>query len=125
MKATLRAALIGLCALGLLSLVHLARDQAFEGPPALLYLLGVTPSFAAAIAIPFIFLSMWLETSAASSPDGVTKRFHILIVLSGIGLIGWEFGQTSSRGLVFDPHDLAATIVGLVVAWLLFRWIGR
>jgi glycopeptide antibiotics resistance protein len=38
-----------------------------------------------------------------------------------VALIAWEFVQQSSRTLVFDVDDIVATLVGLVVAWLLFR----
>lgn len=67
MKPSTRTSLVGIGAPALLSAVHWARAQHFDGPPLLLYLLGVLPNFAAAIAIPAVALGMWLESFPASS----------------------------------------------------------
>jgi len=40
-----------------------------------------------------------------------------------VGLIAWEFGQQLSRGLYFDPDDIVATIIGMVLGLMFFRWI--
>jgi len=125
MKTATRIGVVGLGALALLSAVHWARAQHFEGPPLLLYLLGVLPSFAAAIAIPFVVLGMWLESSPVSSYTTLRKRFIWIVLAAGAGLILWEFGQQSSRALFFDPDDLVATVVGLVVGWTIFGLISR
>jgi hypothetical protein len=125
MKTSIRVMLVGIGALALLSTVHWAREQQFEGPPLLLHLLGVLPSFAAAIAIPFVVLGMWLESSPVSSSMALRKRFIGITLAAGAGLILWEFGQQSSRALFFDPDDLVATLVGLVVGWTIFGLISR
>ena len=39
---------------------------------------------------------------------------------SGIGLIAWELMQLTSSALVFDIHDIGATMVGLGLGWFLF-----
>lgn len=124
MKTSIRVMLVGIGALALLSAVHWAREQQFEGPPLLLHLLGVLPSFAAAIAIPFVVLGMWLESSPVSSSMALRKRFIGITLAAGAGLILWEFGQQSSRALFFDPDDLVATLVGLVVGWGLFAVVS-
>ena len=125
MKTSIRVMLVGIGALALLSTVHWAREQQFEGPPLLLHLLGVLPSFAAAIAIPFVVLGMWLESSPVSSSMALRKRFIGITLAAGAGLILWEFGQQSSRALFFDPDDLVATLVGLVVGWGLFALVSE
>ncbi len=125
MKTSIRVMLVGIGALALLSAVHWAREQQFEGPPLLLHLLGVLPSFAAAIAIPFVVLGMWLESSPVSSYTTLRKRFIWITLAAGAGLILWEFGQQSSRALFFDPDDLVATLVGLVVGWGLFALVSE
>ena len=125
MKTSIRVMLVGIGALALLSTVHWAREQQFEGPPLLLHLLGVLPSFAAAIAIPFVVLGMWLESSPVSSSMALRKRFMGITLAAGAGLILWEFGQQSSRALFFDPDDLVATLVGLVVGWGLFALVSE
>lgn len=124
MKHSTRTSLVGIGALALLSAVHWARAQHFDGPPLLLYLLGVLPSFAAAIAIPAVALGMWLESFPASSHTVLRKRFMWLTLFAGAGLILWEFGQQSSGALFFDPDDLVATLVGLVVGWGLFAVVS-
>ena len=124
MKTSIRVMLVGIGALALLSTVHWAREQQFEGPPLLLHLLGVLPSFAAAIAIPFVVLGMWLESSPVSSSMALRKRFIGITLAAGAGLILWEFGQQSSRALFFDPDDLVATLVGLAVGWGLFAVVS-
>jgi len=124
MKTSIRVMLVGIGALALLSAVHWARAQHFEGPPLLLYLLGVLPSFAAAIAIPFVVLGMWLESSPVSSYTTLRKRFIWTTLAAGAGLVLWEFGQQASRALFFDPDDLVATLIGLVVGWGLFAVVS-
>jgi len=51
---------------------------------------------------------------------GALKRFVWLTLFADVGLILWELGQRSSRGLFFDPEDIVATLVGLGVGWSVF-----
>jgi glycopeptide antibiotics resistance protein len=82
--------------------------------------MGVLPNVAAAIAIPFVLLSIWADQKPAATYRAARRSFVILTLIAGVGLIAWEFMQQSSHSLFFDYHDIAATIFGLVVAWLLF-----
>jgi hypothetical protein len=52
---------------------------------------------------------------------GILPNF--LAAITGIGLVAWEYLQRSSRTLVFDYHDIGATIAGLAVAWLIFAFL--
>lgn len=120
MKLSTRYGLVGIGALGALSLVHWGRELQYEAPAIVLYLMGVLPNVAAAIAIPFVFLSIWADQKPAATYQAARRSFVVLTLVAGVGLIAWEFMQQSSRSLFFDYHDIAATIFGLVVAWLLF-----
>jgi hypothetical protein len=120
MKLSTRYGLVGIGALGALSLVHWVRRLQGEAPELVLYLLGVLPNVAAAIAIPFVLLSIWADQKPAATYQAARRSFVVLTLMAGIGLIAWEFMQQSSRSLYFDYHDIAATIFGLVAAWLLF-----
>jgi hypothetical protein len=120
MKLSTRYGLVGIGALGALSLVHWVRRVQDEAPEIVLHLIGVLPNVAAAIAIPFVLLSIWADQKPAATYQAARRSFVILALVAGIGLIAWEFIQQTSRSLVFDYHDIAATILGLVVAWLLF-----
>ena len=120
MKLSLRYGLVGIGALGLLSLVHWGRKLQYDGPAVAEYLMGVLPNVAAAIAIPFVLLSIWADQKPNASHANSRQTFVVLTLLSGVGLIAWELVQQSSRTLVFDLHDIGATILGLGLGWLLF-----
>ena len=120
MKLSLRYGLVGIGALGLLSLVHWGRKLQYDGPAVAEYLMGVLPNVAAAIAIPFVLLSIWADQKPNASHANLRQTFVVLTLLSGVGLIAWELVQQSSRTLVFDLHDIGATILGLGLGWLLF-----
>lgn len=92
----------------------------YAAPEIILYLMGALPNLAAAIAIPFVFLAIWADQKPAASYQAARRRFTALALVAGTGLIAWEFMQQSSRSLVFDHHDIGATIIGLFMAWLLF-----
>jgi hypothetical protein len=82
--------------------------------------MGVLPNVAAAIAIPFVLLGIWSDQRPAATWQAARRRMVALTLFAGIGLIAWEYIQRSSSSLFFDYHDIAATILGLAVAWLLF-----
>jgi len=120
MQLSTRYGLVGIGALGALSLVHWGRKLQFDAPEIVLYLMGVLPNVAAAIAIPFVLLSIWADQKPAATYQGARRRIVVLTLVAGIGLIAWEYIQQSSSSLFFDYHDIAATIFGLALAWLLF-----
>jgi len=120
MQLSTRYGLVGIGALGALSLVHWGRKLQFEAPEIVLYSMGVLPNVAAAIAIPFVLLGIWADQKPVATYQAARRRMAVLTLVAGIGLIAWEYMQQSSGSLVFDYHDIAATIFGLAVAWLLF-----
>ena len=123
MKLSIRYGIVGISALGALSLVQWIRKLQFDGPDFVLYLLSVFPNVLAAIAIPFVMLSIWADQKPAANYQALRRIFMKLILFAGIGLITWEFMQLWSRALYFDYHDIAATIFGLIVAWLIFALV--
>jgi NADH:ubiquinone oxidoreductase subunit 4 (subunit M) len=82
--------------------------------------MGVLADVAAAIAIPFVLLSIWADQRPSATYQAARLSFFILTLIAGVGLIAWGFMQQSSRPLFFDYNDIVATIFGLVAAWLLF-----
>lgn len=123
MKLSTRYALVGIGALGALSLVHWGRKLQYDGAEVVLYLMGVLPNAAAAIAIPFILLSIWADQNQTASYAAARRSFVVVTLGTGVGLVAWEFIQQSSRSLVFDNHDIGATIVGLGLGCLLFALV--
>jgi hypothetical protein len=106
--------------LGVVSLVHYARSLGIEGPQLYRYALGVLPNTAAAVALPFAFISIWSDQNPGSTYSSTRRWFGLASVVSLLGLIAWEFLQPS-RGRIFDLHDIAATIIGIGLAWLIFQ----
>ncbi len=125
MGLSTRYALTGIAALALLSGVHWLRDQALPPEPTRDYLLGVGPNFAAAIAITFVLLSIWSDRNKQAVFAESKRAFFICATISGVGLIAWELFQTTSKRLVFDPHDLGATLVGIGVAGVMFFLLSK
>jgi hypothetical protein len=121
MTLSTRYGLVGIGALGVLSIVHWGREVPYDWPDVVLYLMGVLPNLAAAIAIPFVLLSIWADRKPAAATYRDARRTFVgLTLFAAVGLIAWEFVQQSSRTLVFDPNDIGATVLGLGVGWLLF-----
>ncbi|QJR37647.1 hypothetical protein [Gemmatimonas groenlandica] len=123
MTFSTRYALVGISALAVLSLVSWARRVRFSGAESVMYLMGVLPNVAAAIAIPFILLGIWADQQPNASYDRTRRAFVVVLVGTGVLLVAWEFVQLTSRGLVFDPHDLVATCIGLGLAGILFTLV--
>ncbi|MGZ8284149.1 MAG: hypothetical protein ACXW27_03260 [Allosphingosinicella sp.] len=120
MRLFTRYGLAGMGALALLSLVHWLRGIAMFRRSTVDYLLGVLPNFAAAIAIAFVLLSIWADRNRDSTFEAARRAYFACASISGLGLMGWEVFQKTSNRLVFDPHDVGATLVGIGMASLLF-----
>lgn len=114
---------VGVGALALLSIGHWARAHAGGGAPAYSYALGVLPSFLAAIAVPFVVLGTWADHKPDATPAAARRWFPGIALVSTAGLVGWEVLQRGSTGLIFDAHDIGATLVGLGAATILFRLV--
>lgn len=120
MKLAMRYGLVGLGALGTLSLVHAGRTSQYSCPEMCLALMGVLPNLAAAIAIPFVLLSIWADQKPNALYASIRQAFARFTLLAGVGLIAWEFIQRTSKALVFDINDIGATFVGIGLGWLVF-----
>lgn len=118
MKLSTRYGLAGIAALALLTAVDALRARGGIGSATGSFLLGVLPNFAAAIAIPFVMLSVWTDQRQSATTG---RAFAACVTFSTLGLFAWEAIQRTSGRFVFDPHDLGATVAGALAAFLLFR----
>lgn len=120
LTVALRLSLAGIGGLALLSGTHWARG-AFPHPTSTLaFALGVLPNFAAAFAMPLVLASM-LPSISAEHPTRLGRRqFMLLLLFTTLGLCAWELIQTQSSRFVFDLNDLAATVAGAVLAFVLY-----
>ncbi|OYW44508.1 MAG: hypothetical protein B7Z08_09200 [Sphingomonadales bacterium 32-68-7] len=120
MVLSTRYGLAGIGALALLASAHKLRELGAAPHPAAVYLLGVAPNFAAALAITFVLLSIWSDQKRSADYAAVRLAFFGAVAISCAGLLAWELFQTTSSKLVFDSHDIAATLVGGAASWVLF-----
>ena len=120
MKLSAKFGLVGLGGLALLSAVQWARQHHLQQGPVSTYLIGVGPNFAAAIAITFVALAIWLDARPVLDDAAVARRFRVSAAVSALGLIGWECVQMTSHALVFDWQDVLATLAGIAVSAVLF-----
>ncbi len=120
MTPATRYASAGIAALVALSLGHWLRARATFDAPPVVFVLGVLPNVAAAVAIPFVaagaLADMHKNRRVAVSP----AAFTILNAGSLAGLAVWEFVQRTSLTLRFDVADLVATLVGALMAQALY-----
>jgi hypothetical protein len=120
MQLSTRYGLMGVGALALLTLTHQVRGTTGPLHPTAQYLVGVVPNFAAAIAIAFVLLSIWSDQNRGADFHSTKRPFFFGTLISGLGLLAWELFQQTSKRLVFDPHDLGATLVGIGAAYAMF-----
>ncbi len=123
MKASTRYGLAGIAALAGLSLVHWLREIRFSRGDASDYLIGVAPNLCAAVAITFVVLSVWADQQKQVAYPAARRWFAIAAAISGVGLLGWEVFQRTSDNLVFDMHDIGATLAGLVISGAIFHLV--
>ena len=125
MKLSTRYGLVGLSALAVLTGGHWLREVTPAGAPALLYILGVLPNIAAAIAIPFVFMGIFADQKKDASLRSVRNWFFASVLVSCAGLSGWEFIQRTGDRLVFDTDDLIATLFGSFLSIVIFAAITK
>lgn len=120
MKRSTRYGLAGIGALAILSVGHWLRGRPVADEPKQTYLLGVLPNFASSIAITFVLLSIWADQNKDAPYAAARRWFLVCAGVSTSGLLAWEIVQRGSARLVFDPHDIGATLAGTGIAALLF-----
>lgn len=86
------------------------------------YLLGIAPNFFPSIGIPALFVVLIPEISKNRSANKWLNdnRHHTANLLSLIGLLAWEFLQTTTTRGRFDWNDVLWTIIGAFVFQLIW-----
>ncbi len=112
--------LSGMVGLALLSGTHQLRETLPAPERLVRYVLDIMPNFAAAIALPLVLAGLVPRIAGARETGKARRDFGGLLAFTTSGLVAWEFLQRGSRTLVFDVHDLIATVVGAATAFLAF-----
>jgi hypothetical protein len=117
-----RLSLMGMLGLAALSATHWARSAIPAPGSTLAFVLGVLPNLAAAFAMPLILASLLPAISGTPLTRHAGRRFLFLLSFTTLGLCAWEVVQTRSDRFVFDVNDIAATILGAILACAGHRW---
>jgi glycopeptide antibiotics resistance protein len=111
--------------LALLSATHWARGAIRTPGSALGFALGVLPNFAAGFAMPLILASLLPAASGTPVPRSARRRFLFLLAFTTLGLVAWEVIQSRSDRFVFDLNDIAATLLGAMLAYAGYAWLSK
>lgn len=91
--------------------------------PFLAFVLGWTPNYLAGLGFMVLgaaILALAGDLTRDARLPGLAHPFMLLVAaVSLLGLIGWEFTQLSGR-LVYDVHDILATVGGVLTGYGLF-----
>lgn len=102
----------------LLTLIDLWRDG---GPSTYPLIQGTLPNLLAVPILTFGFLMLRFSERIPQKDFPLLKKwFYGLLASATVVTAAWEFTQLWGA-LVFDPNDLYATGLGVVLSWLLFR----
>lgn len=125
MTLSTRYGLVGLGGLALLTGGHWVREVSSDGALALVYILGVLPNIAAAIAIPFVFMGIFADQQKDASVRSIRNWFFASVFVSCASLFAWEFIQLGGDRLVFDTDDLIASLFGSVISLGIFAAVTK
>ena len=117
-----RLSITGMGGLAALSATHWLRKNVSDPAPILSFALGVMPNLAAAFAMPLILAGIVPRISRDPVTASSRRAYLWMLLFTTFGLCGWELVQTRSDRFVFDVHDLLATGLGSVLAYLAFDW---
>lgn len=96
--------------------------------PHLAFVLGWMPNYLAGLGFMVLgaaLLALAGDLTRDARLPGLAHPFMLLTAaVSLVGLIGWEFAQLSG-GLVFDVHDILATVGGVLTGYGLFVVVHR
>ena len=91
--------------------------------PYLAFVLGWMPNYLAGLGFMVLgvaILALAGNLTRDARLPGLAHPFMLLMAaVSLLGLIGWELAQLSG-GLVFDVHDILATVGGVLTGYGLF-----
>jgi hypothetical protein len=95
--------------------VHLIRPLPADLGPAIKWIIGVLPNFAAAVWLPFI-IETFRKRIMKSSSWRIFDNFYFLVIAAFLFLILWEAVQLWFWNYPFDKFDILASFVGALAA---------
>jgi glycopeptide antibiotics resistance protein len=90
------------------------------------HFLDYAPNLIAAFCLPFLFMYFFIysgnnKKSTQAKPVAVNRNKDMIYagVIAMVGLLAWEFIQLSRPNRTFDAEDIAATVAGVVLFWVI------
>ena len=99
----------------ILYLSKFLRDY-FVGNNSLLFILGFLPNLGLAFAIPFIYVSNRVRQRKP------VRHFGVACIVTLLLMVLNEIRDKYQAGRVFDMLDIYASVTGVILAYLVYRW---
>ena len=116
--------IFAVCFAGFQYLEEVVRVNYRNGNEWITYMLGVIPNFLPAVGLPCVFVVLIKELKGKSNNKLFNQKKHLLaIIISQVGLIGWEVQQIIAPYGTFDWNDIIWTVIGGIIFY--FIWKAR
>jgi hypothetical protein len=86
---------------------------------SVIFILGFLPNFGLSLTLPFIYVSNRVRQKKPIRHFGVSCMVTLLLMLLN------EVRDKYQTGRVFDMLDIYASVIGVILAYLVFRWTFR
>ena len=102
--------------LGIILYLSKFLREYFVDDNSLLFILGILPNLGLAFAIPFIYVSNRVRQRKP------VRHFGVACIVTLLLMVLNEIRDKYQAGRVFDVLDIYASVTGIILAYLVFRW---
>jgi hypothetical protein len=112
---------LGLFGMVLIIVTHMIRPFLLGNSQEIVFIFGILPNFAAAFSLPFLMLGVSVRMPRVNTSIAKQSLIFVIMTISSIvGLIIWEVLQNVFWNISIDINDIRATVIGGILAILVY-----